>query len=153
MTLDEAASCFERHFSQVTEVNTLYRHPHVDAFVEVVSGGVQREGHRAPVLCLDKDICIRLWLDAAIAYARDKSGDLCWRTRPVIEELDVYEIDELARLAAMERWAEYDPIHGHSHAGPSPMSSSFYYKKVPMFRVYSQLAITTQEAATCAPSA
>lgn len=91
MQIAAAIKAFESRFSVIQET-TVYQ----DDLAEVVSGGVKEEGGSSLCLCLDESTAIRLWYEAACAYAAGKGNVLVWRIKPDVDGWTFYHHDYAA---------------------------------------------------------
>ncbi len=66
-----------------------------ERYVSIVSGGQMEEGEVVPAFATSPSVAIELWLDAAMKYAKTRSGVLHWRSKPKLTESKLFWADGL----------------------------------------------------------
>lgn len=91
MTLDEAIATIDR--PQVDGL-AMARSQTGEPYVVIVPGGIKPEGEHSRFMCLSESEAVKQWLAAFNDYAKDKTGPIYWRTRPMLGTERLYQSDD-----------------------------------------------------------
>lgn len=97
MQLEEAVKAFEARFTTVRDGMLGPEAIPGLPYTVIGSGGGYDDDHRLPCYCTNEAAAVRLWLEAAIAFAQGKPY-LYWRTRPQLDFTFMKTCDEDGRV-------------------------------------------------------